>query len=220
VFAGAKANSNSAGKLLDVSQGFNMIDNTTGSGANTDAGELFVMTDPTYPGLQVPSKVATYQSTASGDNRLQFGTASFQTGNSNGNTQINLHGLNPDASQVTSANLDTYAPTLFWQDRRNGYVNHNSDGTVNTSCGSLDAPCTNTLNKADSAGLIIQASPDIHLYGVIYQPRGAWTTLVGGGGYTGPLQLITGALQVQGNANINLTAPTNPLTVRLVNLIE
>jgi hypothetical protein len=222
VFAGAQATSNGAGALLKVTQGFNLLDNTAGTGANTDAGELFIMTDPTYPGLQVPTKVATYQAGATGDNRLQFGTAEFQTGSggqSNGTT-INLHGLNPDANQVQSANMETYAPVLFWQDRRNSFVNHNGDGTVNTGCGGLDSPCTNTLSKTNSPSLTIQASPNIHLYGVIYQPRGAWTTLVGGGGYTGPLQLITGALDVQGNANINLTAPTNPLTIRLVSLIE
>src|SRR5205823_1879443 len=92
-----------------------------------------------------------------------------------------------------------------------------------TSCGSgytLDNPCTNTLTNNSSPELNIQASPNIHLYGVIYQPRGAWTTLVGGGGYAGPLQLISGALSVQGNANVDLLGLSSPLTNTVASLIE
>lgn len=194
MFAGAIAGNNGPGSLLNTTTGFSLTDATSGTGQNSDAGELFVFTDATYQGLQVPLALASIQSS------LKFGTANFSSGTANGNpTTINLHGLNAANSNVPS-NLQTLAPTLVWQDQRNVY------GAQNEPAGSPE--------------LDLQASPNVHLYGVIYQPRGAWTTLTGGGGYTGALQLISGALNVQGNAHIELTAPLNPLTITKVALIE
>jgi hypothetical protein len=84
----------------------------------------------------------------------------------------------------------------------------------------LDNPCTRSLSNNSSPELDIQASPNINLYGIIYQPRGAWTTLIGGGGYASPLQLITGAVNVQGNANIDLLSLSRSLTRTVAALIE
>jgi Flp pilus assembly protein TadG len=221
VFAGATPTNSGPGSLLLGSNNFNIKDKTMGFGAPGDLGELFIMTDPTYPGLQVPQRVADYQATATDSTRLQFGNADFKTGNSSSNL-INLHGLNKGQQASLPGELQPYAPFLYWQDRRNSFVSHDQYGNPDISCAgaTLDNPCTNTLSQPDSPGLLIQASPQVHLYGTIYQPRGAWTVLQGGGGYNGPLQLITGALLVQGNSNVNLTAPVQPFTIRMVALIE
>jgi hypothetical protein len=225
VFAGAKPSNSSPGVLLDTGSNMNLSDYTTAVGANVaDAGELFILTGADsggtfrYPGLasQVPAAVAANGSL------FQMGTMNFQSGN-NG-TVVNLHGLNPSHSLIRNTSLETFAPTLLWQDLSNSSVKYDANGRVDyTSCGSghtLDNPCNNTLADNSSPGLNVQASPDIHLYGVIYQPRGAWATLVGGGGFSGSLQLITGAVNVQGNANIDLLGLSSPLTNTVAALIE
>ena len=226
VFAGVKpANNNTPGAVLNTATGLNLQDYSTSTGPNTvDAGELFIFTGVnaagsfSYPGLasQVPSAVAANASL------FQMGTVSFNSGN-NGTT-INLHGLNPQHSLIRGTSLETFGPSLIWQDQANSSVKYDSSGHVDyTSCGSgytLDSPCTNTLSKNGSPELGIQASPNIHLYGYLYQPRGAWTTLQGGGGYSGALKLITGALSVQGNANIDMLGLASPVTRTVVSLIE
>jgi hypothetical protein len=151
-----------------------------------------------------------------------MGTVDISSGNNA--TTINLHALNPNHSLIKNTAYETFGPSLVWQDQGNSTVKYDSTGHVDyKSCGSgysLDNPCTNTLSKNSSPELGIQASPNIHLYGYIYQPRGAWTTLVGGGGYNGPLKLITGALNVQGNAHIDMLGLSSPITQTVVSLIE
>jgi hypothetical protein len=170
------------------------------------------------PGLggQIPAIVAANASS------FQMGPVNLQSGN-NGTT-VNLHGLNPAHPLIRGSSLASFAPAVLWQDQNNSTVKYDSNGYVDyKSCGgahSLDDPCTNTLTDNKSPELDIQASPNIHLYGFVYQPRGAWATLQGGGGYAGPMQLITGALNVQGNANIDLLGLATPLTQTVVALIE
>jgi hypothetical protein len=211
VFAGAKA-SNGPGVLLDSSTNFSMRDATGGYGEPADAGELFIMTNGTYGGRISPP---TTHWTAGLESQLKYGTVDFQSGNNN--TVINLHGLNPSKAPD---GLKNYGPLFLWWDRDNSFVKHDATGIVDPTCATTLVDCYRTLENENSPELTIQASPDVHLYGVIYQPRGAWTSLTGGGGYSGPLQLITGALNVQGNANITMTAPDTPLTVTMVALIE
>jgi hypothetical protein len=220
VFAGVKpVNHNSAGSLFDVSSGQVILQDKTplaanGSvQANTDAGELFIFTDANYPGIDksgVPLTVTV---------GLDFGTSGFKAGNNN-NVTLNLHGLNTDATGVPS-NLEDFSQVLLWQDRRNSTTNYfNADGSKNMTCIIGDTPCVNSLSHSDSPNLWIQASAAVHLYGVIYQPRGAWTTLGGGPGYAGPLRIITGAISFQGNADLDLTTLQTPMKVRTVALIE
>ena len=76
--------------------------------------------------------------------------------------------------------------------------------------------------------MILQGSqvggvPSVNLYGTIYSPRAAWTTILGllpGDTIRGPLQIITGALQMAVDSNLVLTTVTKPLTRRTVSLIE
>jgi hypothetical protein len=86
----------------------------------------------------------------------------------------------------------------------------------------LDTPCPQSPGLADirSPELALQASPALNLYGTVYQPRGAWTTMIGGGGYSGPIQLITGALQVKANSNVNMVVPEDTITITIASLIE
>ncbi|MBK5294213.1 MAG: hypothetical protein JJE04_21355 [Acidobacteriia bacterium] len=235
VYAGVRPLSNAPGSLIDTSTNFNMLDATIAPGPNSDAGELFIMTDGTYGG-RIPFPLAdgvgignnntnclplVFDTTAAASN-LPFGTANFQSGN-NG-TRVNLHGLNPDHQDVLDAGLDAYAPTLMWWDRDNSSVKHTADGHVDFSsaCGgsSENQPCTNTLLDNGSPELKLQASPSLSLYGVVYQPRGTWTSTLAGGGYSGPIQLITGAIEVKANATLDLRIPQNVTTVNIATLIE
>jgi len=81
--------------------------------------------------------------------------------------------------------------------------------------------CPNTdLLDDRSVEMFFQASPSLHIYGTAYQPRGAFTAMKGGGGYSSPLQLIAGALHVHGNSNVRLRELYNPLLVKVVSLVE
>lgn len=198
VFAGAQAsgsgNNVTPGSVLATGTGFSLKDNTTTTNtAAVDAGELFLFTDANYAGLTPPANMSSAVRSS-----LVYGTVNFQSGNTNSNT-INLHGLNVN-NLPAGSNLTDYAPELVWQDRGNVY------GKTGEPTGAPE--------------LDISASPNVHLTGVIYQPEGAWTTLNGGGGYDGPLQIISGALNMQGSAKIDLTAPVEPLTITKVALIE
>jgi hypothetical protein len=68
--------------------------------------------------------------------------------------------------------------------------------------------------------MFFKASPSLHIWGVAYQPRGAFTSMVGGGGYDSPMQLIAGALNVQANSNVRLQEINSPLFIQKVALVE
>jgi hypothetical protein len=66
----------------------------------------------------------------------------------------------------------------------------------------------------------LQATPKTHLSGAIYQPRGAWLTLQGGGTITAPLQVVTGAVDVQGGPDLMLLGVPVPLKRKVAALVE
>lgn len=230
VFAGVLPGQNAPGVLLDTSTNFTMRDGSTGIGQNSDAGMLMIMTNGSYTdaegNAQIPAPVhpAWASRAPSLASQLQFGTVELQAGN-NG-TYINLHGLNPNHATIQGSVLDTFAPTLLWWDQSNATVDHDIDGNVVCTdvaqdlCTDRTAASVPPLHNPQSAELRFQASPSVHLYGTVYQPRGAWTTLIGGSGYSGPLQLITGALQVKANSNVNLVVPENVMNMTIVTLIQ
>lgn len=224
VFAGVKPKSGVAGDLFDASLGQLVMQDQTPlnadgqSQANTDPGELLIFTDATYPGLDTSGVPA---SALSG---LDFGTSGFQTGNNKDNVIINLHGLNADATGVPS-DLKDFAPVVLWQDQRNSvtkYYDESGNKLMNCIIGDqgYGSACANTLAHENSPMLTLQASPSVHLYGIVYQPRGAWTSLVGGAAYAGPMRVITGAISLQGGADLDLTALKTPMRLRTVALIE
>jgi hypothetical protein len=66
----------------------------------------------------------------------------------------------------------------------------------------------------------LQAHPNTELYGLVYQPRGAWMTLQGNGNINSPTIFVTGALSMQGGADLLMTNSRDSLKRRIVVLIE
>jgi hypothetical protein len=58
------------------------------------------------------------------------------------------------------------------------------------------------------------------MQGAIYQPRGAWLNIQGGGNIAGQLQIITGALNVEGGGSVVLGDIATPITILATVLIE
>jgi hypothetical protein len=58
-----------------------------------------------------------------------------------------------------------------------------------------------------------------NMRGAIYQPRGAWLNIQGGGNIAN-LQIITGALNVQGGGSVVLGDIATPITILATVLIE
>jgi hypothetical protein len=111
---------------------------------------------------------------------------------------------------------------VLWQDQQNSVVKYTEKGYIDTSCGNnASIGCPNTgLDNAASTLMFFKASPNMHLWGVAYQPRGGVVWMVGGGGYDAPLQLIAGSLMVHANSNVRLQKLDVPLYLRKVALVE
>ncbi len=223
VFAGAQPIAGGPGIGLTVGANSIVKDMTPLVGGqatqNTDAGEIFIFTDSNYPGLQLPAAI----SSAISSSGLSF--PQVQAGFSLGTlSSVTLHGLNASNSNVPS-DLQNFSPVLFWQDQANTTLSYNPDGSLNTSCGSV---CTHILSVPGSQQMIIGASqvggqPGVNLYGTIYSPRGAWTTLLGvlpGDTIRGPVQFITGSLQMAVNTTLDVSVLPNPMTRMMVSLIQ
>jgi Flp pilus assembly protein TadG len=184
--------------------------------APNDAGELFVLTDPKYPGLQIPSALSSAPAVL---NSLAQGNVVITSGNS-ANWGVDLHGLNPSSSDVP-LELKPFAPTLMWQDQANTTIKYNPDGSIDTSCGSLDSPCLNTnLKDPSSTYWTVDARPNVQLWGALYQPRGAGIFFQGHGTLTAPVQIVTGYISMQGGPTIVLSKLANGLRHRVTALIE
>jgi Flp pilus assembly protein TadG len=216
VLAGVKSQNQNPSPLLAANSNMSFSDMTTSTGQNSDAGELFIFTDTNYIGqgrrLEIPSLV---QPVAS---NLRMGTAGFQSGN-NSSLEINLHGLNRNATSLP-ADLKDFSWCLFWQDQANSVVKYTADGEIDTSCGNADG-CPNTaLWNHKAPELFLQGSPNAHFYGTVYQPRGAWTSIIGGGNYEVPAQVIAGAVRIQGNASFSMVRVPSPVLTRMVALVE
>jgi Flp pilus assembly protein TadG len=179
-----------------------------------DAGELFVLTDHNYPGLQIPSALTAAPAVL---NNLAQGNLLFKSGNA---TQwgADLHGLNPDSPDVPQE-LQTFAPTLFWQDQANSTVQYTAQGYI--ACANPDDACLNSsLQNPNSTSWTIDARPNVQFWGTIYQPRGAGIFFQGHGTLSAPVQLITGYVSLQGGPTINFEPMPNGLRRRIAALIE
>lgn len=207
----------SGNDIMSYATGVNLIDNSIPGQQNTDAGELFVFTNTEYPGLEphIPAAVRPIAS------RLGFGKINLHAGN-NVDVSVGLHGLNRHSPNLP-AELKEFAPTVFWQDQQNSRVKHDEDGNIDTSCsgGDLDNPCVNhALANSDIPEFKLQAHPNVNLYGLIYQPRGAWMTFQGNGGISSSMIIVTGALNMQGGADIRSLDDSDLLSRRMVALVE
>jgi hypothetical protein len=223
VLAGTAASGNNA-RLLDLGNGVPLQDLTAGGNANTDAGALFILTNGRYQGgdgSSLDPQFASIPLLNQIRDNLVYRPTHIQGGAQS--QQLNLHGLNPDSTAVQNAsNLEEFGPVVFWQDRNNSRIKHTAEGRVDTSCGGVNSPCTNSLTNPDSPEFFYQGSPNSVLYGVIAQPRGAWAILQGGGAAAGnnQTQILSGAIQVQGSASLNFGILARPVTVRRAVLVE
>ena len=212
-FAGAKPKNNG-----DPSPLFSVASNMTLMDPNYDntssAGELFVFTDTNYRGqgraIEIPALVAPIASD------LKQGNAGFQAG-ANAAVSMTLHGLNRNSANLPSE-LRKFGEVLMWQDQANSVVRYTDTGYY-TDCGGYICP-NNALVSNKSPELYLQGSPNSRMFGTIYQPRGAWTQVQGGGTYKVPVQLIAGALKVQGGAAFSMEKTPIPVRTRTVTLVE
>jgi len=218
VLAGVKPQGANPNPLFDIRVNMVLKDFTTHYDAPSDAGEIFIFTDTNYRGgpekeiaLEIPALVEPIRS------QLKLGLSGVQTGNTDA-TYVNLHGLNRDHPALPEE-LKLFSPIVFYQDQANSIIKYTPRGHIDTSCGLPECPNT-ALVSAKSTELVFQASPNLHLWGVSYQPRGSWTSMIGGGGYDAPLQLITGALRVHANSNVRLRPLDLPLFRKVVGLVE
>ncbi len=228
VFAGTKLKSGKPAPVFQMHANAVVTDNLAYDVKPANGGEMLIFAGPDYEGANgvsiqnaISNGVGLDYGLFNEMSAMSFGTAELKGGNSPG-TEINLHGLNPENTNVP-AELTAYKSTLAWQDRENSIYEYGDDlGNYNTAgCdGAVANPACNTGRDPDATELEIGASPDVHLWGVIYQPRGSFTTMIGGGGYSGPIQLVSGALRIQGNAQLNMGIISNPLTIKTISLIE
>jgi len=66
--------------------------------------------------------------------------------------------------------------------------------------------------------LTLQANSGTGLQGIVYQPRGAFLQ-TGGGNIQGAIQIITGAVSMNGG-QIRIAMPPTSVTRRVVTLVE
>jgi hypothetical protein len=230
VFAGALPDRGNAGVLLTTDDTSDVVlrDAQAISG-NRNRGELFIFTDGNYRGMASDASVTPQQIIDANPNSvLKQGTVGLKTGTA-GKVQIKLTGVDSNQPGVDAdmPPLQSHQGILFWFDRRNSYVDYSGDGLsapANIACGNSNPSCPNNEAAdnvyANSPEFFFEASNNASLTGIIYQPRGAWTKIDASSNYAGPLQLITGAINMQGSGVLNLGVPTLPFVRRTVSLVE
>lgn len=219
VFAGVPIMAGTPQAGLTLGVGTKLMDLTGLNGGaisrNSDAGEIFIFTNGAYPGLALPPVL---QATALA---MTFARAGIYGGV---NQQVALHGLNSDSAAVPPS-LRPFAPTLIWQDQANTTVKYKPNGRIDVSCGGT---CPNTLAVPGTNEMVLTGSggnghASTNLYGAIYGPRGSYLTILGllnGDTVSGPLQIITGSLQMTANTRLNLQKLPNPIKQYTVSLIH
>ena len=224
IFAGVQSNDNSCPECV-----FNATNKATiTGGTGSDAGRIVVLTNSTYDGNSTMAAVVqgVNSDCACVLPTMGFGKSAFQSGN-NG-AYIELHGLKANDGNVPP-NLDEFKGIVIWQDQQNSYVKYDSGGNVMTTgggagtcdgAGNLDSPCKQTPVVADSPEMQLWAGQNNIYSGIVYQPRGSWMVIHSGSGTTGPLRIITGALNLQGSPGLSLTGNSNPITKTVAALIH
>ncbi len=219
VFAGAQPIAGGPGLGLNVGVNSVIKDMTPlvggAAGPNTDAGEIFIFTDSNYPGLTLPVDI---QKSGLSFPQVQAG---IQAGV---NPTITLHGLNASNASLP-AELKPFAPVLFWQDQSNTTLKYKSNGWLDLSCG---GPCANVLSVPGSQQMVLSASQTAghagtNLYGTIYGPRGSWLTILGllpGDTVAGPVQIISGSLQMALFSSLDLQPLSTPVQRTITALIQ
>jgi len=216
VLAGvAPKNNGDANPLFDLSVGGSGF-SLTGPGPSS-AGNLFVFTDKNYPGLTNPIRQDP------GLANLKQGYSGFKSGG-NQNVSFTLDGLNENGAGIPPE-LKAYNSAVLWQDRRNSSVAYKPDGDYDCTSPFLNCTKSNAQQAADgmtdgSQNLFIAAGASTVIRGMIYQPRGAWATVQASPGLSAALQIVTGAMKVQGSGTVNLQPVTSALPLSIVGLVE
>ncbi len=208
----------------------NTVLTDTNSGNGSYAGEIFIYTSPNN---SVYGSALTPPSALSGSalSSLNFGETGIKSGNCS-NCSITLNGLDPVNAPV---NLRPWAPFLMWQDRANSYISYTANGQIDGqyggSCSSgtitgggtpdINNPCATAISRTStSPRMNLYASPTANMTGALYQPRGAWLDIAGGGLINGSLKIVTGAILQSGSSSITLNGLGAPITVNTTALIE
>jgi hypothetical protein len=196
---------------------------TGGTGENSDAGRIFILTDGSYNGALDSVRPA-------GMPQLGFGGWGAKSGN-NAQSNIQLFGLNPADANVPTA-LTHYGPVTIWQDMRNSTVKYNLTDPLHStyygdvdwlSCGSghtRDNPCSTGLPADNREKVEFWAGAAGRFGGIVYQPRGAYTVIHATPTDSGPLRIVTGAMDLQGSGRLTLTGPLTPYTRTVAALVE
>jgi len=234
IFAGALDGE----KLLEIRNKVVVEDNSPPLNQPNDAGELFIFTDACVEGLcnsgdraanpfltadQVPDQLRNSETQVL--QQLGFGEVQILAGQDD--SLVALHGLNLDAGAVPEE-LKDFRSVAFWQDQRDSSVKYTSDGYVDESCaapGDAETACyydgEESGNKYDMSHRIwLQAGSNYQMWGVIYQPRGAWVHIQAADDYAGPIQVVSGGLDIGGTADVRLRGLDNPITIKTVALVE
>jgi hypothetical protein len=191
---------------------------TGGTSPTSSAGRLFILTDSSYGGRLDPV-VANFPMTR-GWTRLQFGPAELRSGVDD-SSGFSAFGLNPSDTNLP-AELESFGPLLIWQDQRNSPIRYTPAGQIDISCAgaTLENPCSNTIDDTDAPKLELYAGERTTYAGVIYQPRGAWTTIQATSDYDAPLRIITGSMRIQGSQTVTLSStPAMPPLTRLTSVL-
>jgi hypothetical protein len=169
-------------------------------------GLLLIFTNSSYGGqLTVASNRIVKKTWTS----LQFGQTILRGGDNN--SGVRLEGLNGSSWEVQSAGLADYAGVLGWQDRMNSVVKYDSStNDVDSSCGDINKPCLTGLPADENRELEIWVTSSLTLYGFFVQPRGAWADVRLLESYSG-LQILTGALRIQGHGSLVLLGAVSTL---------
>jgi Putative Flp pilus-assembly TadE/G-like len=185
-----------------------------------------------YPNLehQITGNPLLLQAASAG--LLNFGSVSLLAGADNAGAAVTgLIARNLPSSVDLANTLTPFDGVVLWQDQANSTIEYNTApalGNINTTCsgGNIDNPCTKTLPVFGSEGMTLQAPANTGIEGIVYQPRGAFLQ-TGGGTIQGPIQIITGAISMQGGGTINLTnkltangMPPTSAKRRVVALVE
>ncbi len=175
-----------------------------------------------YPnlGYQIGSNPLLVQA-ATTTSMLNFGSVSLQAGADQSSTAVtglvasNLPLNLPPSNPLSLANtLGPFAGVVLWQDQANSTIEY----MWNSNCsGTIDYPCPEPSHISGTEAMTLQAATSTGIQGVVYQPRGAF--LQTSGTIQGPIQIITGAISMQGGT-INVTLPPTSVKRLVVALVE
>jgi hypothetical protein len=186
------------------------------SPASHDAGRIFILTDEQYASDQLAAARAKVTGQLPD---LVFGKAKLIAGSS-ASSSITLQGLNRGSTELP-LELHAFSPVLFWQDQRNSNYRYNPDGTY--GCADFNAACPQSTSDGrgdPNPEFWMQATQYLNIWGATYQPRGAWMQLQGGNLQTGPIQIVTGAVRLQGGSDLTLTGLEQPIVDFVASLVE